>query len=68
MIRIFIFLFFFTLSAMAQSDQNRLEKEKSPKGVADTKIILGYPSDILKYYPLIMLMEKDIKQENLKKI
>jgi len=70
MIRITIFLFFFTLSTIAQQVQDTLEKVKTPEEVANTKIIIGRPKNALKHYPLFIVdgkryktkkPEKDIK-------
>ena len=68
MTRFTIFLFFFTLSTMAQQDT--LGKVKTPEEVANTKIIIGRPKNALKHYPLFIVdgkryktkkPEKDIK-------
>ena len=73
MTRITIFLFFFTLSTMAQQVQDTLGKVKTPQEVANTKIILGRPKNALKHYPLFIIdgeryktqkPEKDIKIAN----
>ena len=73
MTRLAIFLFFFTLSTMAQQVQDTLGKVKTPQEVANTKIILGRPKNALKHYPLFIIdgeryktqkPEKDIKIAN----
>ena len=70
MTRITIFLFFFTLSTMAQQVQDTLGKVKTPEEVTNTKIIIGRPKNGLKHYPLFIVdgkryktkkPEKDIK-------
>ena len=70
MTRLAIFLFFFTLSTMAQQVQDTLGKVKTPEEVTNTKIIIGRPKNALKYYPLFIVdgkryktkkPEKDIK-------
>ena len=70
MTRLTIFLFFFTLSTMAQQVQDTLGKVKTPEEVTNTKIIIGRPKNALKHYPLFIVdgkryktkkPEKDIK-------
>ena len=70
MTRLAIFLFFFTLSTMAQQVQDTLGKVKTPEEVTNTKIIIGRPKNALKHYPLFIVdgkryktkkPEKDIK-------
>ena len=65
-----IFLFFFTLSTMAQEVQDTLGKVKTPEEATNTKIIIGRPKNALKHYPLFIVdgkryktkkPEKDIK-------
>ena len=73
MTRFAIFLFFFTLSTIAQQVQDTLGKMKTPQEAANTKIILGRPKNALKHYPLFIIdgeryktkkPEKDIKIAN----
>ena len=68
--RLTIFLFFFTLSTMAQQVQDTLGKVKTPEEATNTKIIIGRPKNALKHYPLFIVdgkryktkkPEKDIK-------
>ena len=70
MTRITIFLFFFTLSTMAQQVQDTLGKVKTPEEATNTEIIIGRPKNALKHYPLFIVdgkryktkkPEKDIK-------
>ena len=70
MTRFTIFLFFFTLSTMAQQVQDTLGKVKTPEEVTNIKIIIGRPKNALKHYPLFIVdgkryktkkPEKDIK-------
>jgi len=70
MTRLTIFLFFFTLSTMAQQVQDTLGKVKTPEEATNTKIIIGRPKNALKHYPLFIVdgkryktkkPEKDIK-------
>ena len=70
MTRLTIFLFFFTLSAMAQQVQDTLGKVKIPEEATNTKISIGRPKNALKHYPLFIVdgkryktkkPEKDIK-------
>ncbi len=69
MIRITIFLFFFTLSTMAQEVQDTLGKVKTPEEVADTKIILGRPKIDLEHNPLLIIDGKRYKtKKSYKKI
>ena len=70
MTRITVFLFFFTLSTMAQQVQDTLGKVKTPEEATNTEIIIGRPKNALKHYPLFIVdgkryktkkPEKDIK-------
>ena len=70
MTRLTIFLFFFTLSTMAQQVQDTLGKVKTPEEATNTEIIIGRPKNALKHYPLFIVdgkryktkkPEKDIK-------
>ena len=70
MTRLTIFLFFFTLSTMAQQVQDTLGKIKTPEEATNTEIIIGRPKNALKHYPLFIVdgkryktkkPEKDIK-------
>ena len=70
MTRFAIFLFFFTLSTMAQEVQDTLGKVKTPEEATNTEIIIGRPKNALKHYPLFIVdgkryktkkPEKDIK-------
>ena len=70
MTRLTIFLFFFTLSTMAQEVQDTLGKVKTPEEATNTEIIIGRPKNALKHYPLFIVdgkryktkkPEKDIK-------
>ena len=70
MTRLTIFLFFFTLSTMAQEVQDTLGKVRTPEEATNTKIIIGRPKNALKHYPLFIVdgkryktkkPEKDIK-------
>ena len=70
MARFAIFLFFFTLSTMAQEVQDTLGKVKTPEEATNTEIIIGRPKNALKHYPLFIVdgkryktkkPEKDIK-------
>ena len=70
MTRLTIFLFFFTLSTIAQQVQDTLGKVKIPEEATNTKIIIGRPKNALKHYPLFIVdgkryktkkPEKDIK-------
>ena len=70
MTRFAIFLFFFTLSTIAQQVQDTLGKVKTPEEATNTKIIIGRPKNALKHYPLFIVdgkryktkkPEKDIK-------
>ena len=70
MTRLTIFLFFFTLSTMAQQVQDTLGKVKTPEEATNTEIISGRPKNALKHYPLFIVdgkryktkkPEKDIK-------
>ena len=68
--RLTIFIFFFTLSTMAQQVQDTLGKVKTPEEATNTEIIIGRPKNALKHYPLFIVdgkryktkkPEKDIK-------
>ncbi|EGD35065.1 MULTISPECIES: hypothetical protein [unclassified Capnocytophaga] len=59
--RLTIFLFFFTLSTMAQQVQDTLGKVKTSEEVANTKIIIGRPKNALKHYPLFIVDGKKYK-------
>ena len=70
MTRISVFLFFFTLSTIAQQVQDTLGKVKTPEEATNTEIIIGRPKNALKHYPLFIVdgkryktkkPEKDIK-------
>ena len=70
MTRLTIFLFFFTLSTIAQQVQDTLGKVKTPEEATNTEIIIGRPKNALKHYPLFIVdgkryktkkPEKDIK-------
>ena len=70
MTRITVFLFFFTLSSIAQQVQDTLGKVKTPEEATNTEIIIGRPKNALKHYPLFIVdgkryktkkPEKDIK-------
>ena len=70
MTRLAIFLFFFTLSTMAQQVQDTLGKVKTSQEATNTEIIIGHPKNALKHYPLFIVdgkryktkkPEKDIK-------
>ena len=70
MTRITVFLFFFTLSTIAQQVQDTLGKVKTPEEATNTEIIIGRPKNALKHYPLFIVdgkryktkkPEKDIK-------
>ena len=70
MTRLTIFLFFFTLSTMAQQVQDTLGKVKTTEEATNTEIIIGRPKNALKHYPLFIVdgkryktkkPEKDIK-------
>ena len=70
MTRFAIFLFFFTLSTIAQQVQDTLGKVKTPEEATNTEIIIGRPKNALKHYPLFIVdgkryktkkPEKDIK-------
>ena len=68
MTRLTIFLFFFTLSTMAQEVQDTLGKVKTPEEATNTEIIIGRPKNALKHYPLFIVDGKRYKTKNLKKI
>ena len=70
MTRITVFLFFFTLSTIAQQVQDTLGKVETPEEATNTEIIIGRPKNALKHYPLFIVdgkryktkkPEKDIK-------
>ena len=61
MTRLAIFLFFFTLSTMAQQVQDTLGKVKTPEEETNTKIIIGRPKNALKHYPLFIVDGKRYK-------
>ena len=67
MTRLTIFLFFFTLSAMAQQVQDTLGKVKIPEEATNTKIIIGRPKNALKHYPLFIVDGKRYKTKKPKK-
>jgi len=67
--RLTIFLFFFTLSTMAQQVQDTLGKVKTSEEVANTKIILGRPKTDLEHNPLLIIDGKRYKtKKSYKKI
>ena len=69
MTRLTIFLFFFTLSTMAQQVQDTVGKVKTPEEVANTKIILGRPKTDLEHNPLLIIDGKRYKtKKSYKKI
>ena len=69
MTRLTIFLFFFTLSTMAQEVQDTLRKAKTSQEVANTKIILGHPKTDLEHNPLLIIDGKRYKtKKSYKKI
>ena len=69
MTRLTIFLFFFTLSTMAQQVQDTLRKAKTSQEVANTKIILGHPKTDLEHNPLLIIDGKRYKtKKSYKKI
>ena len=69
MTRLTIFLFFFTLSTMAQQVQDTLGKVKIPEEATNTKIIIGRPKNALKHYPLFIVDGKRYKtKKSYKKI
>ena len=69
MTRLTIFLFFFTLSTMAQQVQDTLGKAKTPEEVANTKIIIGRPKTDLEHNPLLIIDGKRYKtKKSYKKI
>ena len=67
MTRLTIFLFFFTLSAMAQQVQDTLGKVKIPEEATNTKIIIGRPKNALKHYPLFIVDGKRYKTKKTEK-
>ena len=69
MTRLTIFLFFVTLSTMAQQVQDTLGKVKTPQEAANTKIILGRPKIDLEHNPLLIIDGKRYKtKKSYKKI
>ena len=67
MTRLAIFLFFFTLSTMAQEVQDTLGKVKIPEEATNTKIIIGRPKNALKHYPLFIVDGKRYKTKKTEK-
>ena len=67
MTRLAIFLFFFTLSTMAQQVQDTLGKVKIPEEATNTKIIIGRPKNALKHYPLFIVDGKRYKTKKTEK-
>ena len=67
MTRLTIFLFFFTLSTMAQQVQDTLGKVKIPEEATNTKIIIGRPKNALKHYPLFIVDGKRYKTKKTEK-
>lgn len=61
MIRITIFLFFFTLSTMAQQVQDTLGKVKTPEEGVETKIAFGNSSHYIAHNPLLIIDGKRYK-------
>ena len=69
MTRLTIFLFFFTLSTMAQQVQDTLEKAKTSQEATNTKIIIGRPKTDLEHNPLLIIDGKRYKtKKSYKKI
>ena len=69
MTRITIFLFFFTLSTMAQQVQDTLGKVKTSQEATNTKIIIGRPKTDLEHNPLLIIDGKRYKtKKSYKKI
>ena len=67
MTRFAIFLFFFTLSTMAQEVQDTLGKVKTPEEATNTEIIIGRPKNALKHYPLFIVDGKRYKTKKTEK-
>ena len=67
MTRLTIFLFFVTLSTMAQQVQDTLGKVKIPEEATNTKIIIGRPKNALKHYPLFIVDGKRYKTKKTEK-
>ena len=67
MTRLAIFLFFFTLSTIAQQVQDTLGKVKIPEEATNTKIIIGRPKNALKHYPLFIVDGKRYKTKKTEK-
>ena len=69
MTRLTIFLFFFTLSTMAQEVQDTLGKVKTPEEATNTEIIIGHPKTDLEHNPLLIIDGKRYKtKKSYKKI
>ena len=69
MIRFTIFLFFVTLSTMAQQVQDTLGKAKTSQEATNTKIIIGRPKTDLEHNPLLIIDGKRYKtKKSYKKI
>ena len=69
MTRLTIFLFFFTLSTMAQQVQDTLGKAKTSQEATNTKIIIGRPKTDLEHNPLLIIDGKRYKtKKSYKKI
>ena len=69
MTRLTIFLFFFTLSTMAQEVQDTLGKAKTSQEATNTKIIIGRPKTDLEHNPLLIIDGKRYKtKKSYKKI
>ena len=69
MTRFTIFLFFFTLSTMAQEVQDTLGKAKTSQEATNTKIIIGRPKTDLEHNPLLIIDGKRYKtKKSYKKI
>ena len=69
MTRLTIFLFFFTLSTMAQQVQDTLGKIKTPEEATNTEIIIGRPKTDLEHNPLLIIDGKRYKtKKSYKKI
>ena len=69
MTRLTVFLFFFTLSTMAQQVQDTLGKAKTSQEATNTKIIIGCPKTDLEHNPLLIIDGKRYKtKKSYKKI
>ena len=69
MTRFTIFLFFFTLSTMAQEVQDTLGKAKTSQEATNTKMIIGRPKTDLEHNPLLIIDGKRYKtKKSYKKI